>query len=478
MLNMFFRSIFRGKDVFSVKSGKTSGDCVVFFGERVNLFLGVLEISCNKEKGIWSSFREEGHINLEGELFPLLSSFVKDCSLEFRRGKGVRIFIYERKNLIGDLEGDIRVFEETFKKIKEKIGENWGVMFDVKVVDPEGFLREIQESIPEEITSWEKDSDKSLYIKAKDGGYYIGCSYFNEKSFSESFAEEIERIMAFKGLDLSFILNVEGKHYSSYLFLRSRNSLKFLIKDLWGKKSNGLEVISGFLGVKGLLENFGRIILRRGIPKGRKRFLSEFSGLEELFNSCIIRINDEKNDFSSIRNKVEGEWCFYCTYPEGACNNVKKYVEEKLEKMDEKRIMESIEMLKKGEVERFCTFMNIKLRSLPCFFRAIMKFLKEKKTLIDQAQELEKILSLNVEEECNYCTVPEKECKYVKNWVYTIIKKAKTSLIEKIRRGFEKDEEIGLKLLFKNLKIPHEYLPCARRTIRYILTQNKKKSQN
>ncbi|MEX2719966.1 MAG: hypothetical protein Q6362_000930 [Candidatus Wukongarchaeota archaeon] len=107
-----------------------------------------------------------------------------------------------------------------------------------------------------------------------------------------------------------------------------------------------------------------------------------------------------------------------------------------------------------------------------------MKFLKEKKTLIDQAQELEKILSLNVEEECNYCTVPEKECKYVKNWVYTIIKKAKTSLIEKIRRGFEKDEEIGLKLLFKNLKIPHEYLPCARRTIRYILTQNKKKSQN
>ena len=466
---MFFRSITRDKDTFSVESGERLGDCLVFFGKRSNLFLEILEISCNKEKGIWSSFREEGYINMGGELFPLLNSFVKDYSLEFRRREGIRIFIYERKNLVDDLEEDIRDFEETFKKIKEKIQENWGVMLDVRVVDPEDFLREIQEIIPEERTSWEKDSDKSLYIKAKHEEYYIGCIYFNGKSFSDSFAEEIERIMALEGLDQSFILNVEGKNYSSYLFLRSRNSLKFLIKELGEKKSNGLKVIRGFLGVKGLLENFGRIILRWGISKGKKRFLSEFSGLEELYNSCIIRI-DEKNDFSGIRNKVEGEWCFYCTYPEGACNNVKKYVEEKLGKMDEKRMMESIEMLKKGEVERFCTFMNIKLRSLPCFFRAIMKFLKEKTILINPAQELEKILSINFEEECNYCTIPEKKCEHVKNLVYTVIKGARTSLIEKIRRGFEKDEEIGLRLLFKNLKIPYEYLPCARRTIRYIFT--------
>ena len=166
---MFFRSKTRHKDAFNIKSGEILGDCVVFSGKRSNLFLGILEISCNKEKGIWSSFREEGYINMEGELFPFLNSFVKDYSLEFKRGEGIRIFIFERKNLKDDLDEDIRDFEETFKKIKEKIQENWGVMLDIRVVNPEDFLKEIQEIIPEERTSWEKDSDKSLFISKTRG---------------------------------------------------------------------------------------------------------------------------------------------------------------------------------------------------------------------------------------------------------------------------------------------------------------------
>ena len=161
------------------------------------------------------------------------------------------------------------------------------------------------------------------------------------------------------------------------------------------------------------------------------------------------------------------------------CGDITKFrFKEKLGKMEEKRIMESIEILKEGEIERFCSFMNIKLRSLPCFFRAIMKSFEDNTTFLDPTQELEKILSINVKEECNYCTIFDKDCEYVKNRVYTIIKGASTSQIEKIMKGFKKDEEIGLKLLFKNLKMPYEYLPCARRTIRYILTQNEKKFQN